>query len=945
MEAHESEFVLQANQKKLQKAIRDSSADLKSKENELKALSSVLQQTEELLYERDKELDVKCKSDSQKIAELRAENKELRASKMKGIISTEKELNASAKSLNDCESALETKTARALQTPDALKKENERLRLQLVQKIKELSDLKKGITPTAEAAIPAPTGRADLATQLDAAKKEKDTLQAKLAETILQLKDLKGKMKTGAKSDECKKILQRTMRQLLQKTAEINALQGTGTTLGPTGKTRASTEELYTECKKLLQASMRQLLLKDTEIEKLLAQLKAAAELLRAKEDELKECRDKLGGTGSSGKPSDDQDQEYIECKKLLQASMRQLLVKDIEIGKLIAQLKDAGLSPSSDDAPKDPTKEEEEKALREKVSELKKLLQAAMQELLLKDAELDKVTKQLEEAGDNISKKDKEMDDHRKSDDDRIREARTELQKLQQILEAVEQLLRLKDEELKQLKKQDPGVPTADYEKLKRDVEDKDRALDRKDAEIDSLKDRLREAEKKSAKSEDRDTLEAIQKDIVELLRLKDKELEELRKQGSKSAEQCNKELKDCKAELEKLRRELKSANDAIKNKQTDMDKHVKDDEDQIRETQLERQKIEAIRKNVEEILRRQEPDKDKIEEKDDEIKKLKKALQDLENKLRERESESANCNECMNKLKEKTKEAENKAADLRECERKLREKDKDFDDHKVEDDTRIRQAQSELEKLTNIQKDIEDLLALKNEELVKLREKCKKETNTGARSELEKLRDLEKQLKDKDAEIVQLRNKLGIKKVPRVKTPVIFDASNSDPRFTMHPSDNSAMWGDAPDKLSDKQKMYLGTRRLWGKEGFTLGSHYWEVEAEMGSAWFVGLSVGTFSRKSWLNALPSSGLWLVLMWNLEKSGGDTTRTMGRNIKIVNLLKVGVFLDFDNGKVVFSNPVTDAVLHSLTGNFTERLYPFVRYCLSEAKQAKIKIV
>ncbi|XP_072329363.1 uncharacterized protein [Scyliorhinus torazame] len=114
MEAHESEFVLQANHKKLQKAIRDSSADLKSKESELTALSSVLQQTEVLLNEREKELDAKCKSDSQKIAELRAENKELRASKMKGIISTEQELSASAKSLNDCESDLATKTARII---------------------------------------------------------------------------------------------------------------------------------------------------------------------------------------------------------------------------------------------------------------------------------------------------------------------------------------------------------------------------------------------------------------------------------------------------------------------------------------------------------------------------------------------------------------------------------------------------------------------------------------------------------------------------------------------------------------------------------------------------------------------------------------------------------------------------------------------------------------
>ncbi|XP_078422387.1 zinc-binding protein A33-like [Cetorhinus maximus] len=172
----------------------------------------------------------------------------------------------------------------------------------------------------------------------------------------------------------------------------------------------------------------------------------------------------------------------------------------------------------------------------------------------------------------------------------------------------------------------------------------------------------------------------------------------------------------------------------------------------------------------------------------------------------------------------------------------------------------------------------------------------------------------------------------------------PVHFDEKHSDPRFLLHGTEDSASWEATPGKPADLQKVYFGTRRLWGSEGFTTGTHYWEVQVERDSAWFVGVSVGSYRSTSWLKSSPSNGLWLIMMWTLGKDHYPL-RTLGNIIKIVHLLKVGVLLDFDNGKVTFFNPDDDAILHTLTGNFTERLYPFFRYCLSETKGSKITII
>ncbi|XP_060706632.1 butyrophilin subfamily 3 member A1-like [Hemiscyllium ocellatum] len=141
------------------------------------------------------------------------------------------------------------------------------------------------------------------------------------------------------------------------------------------------------------------------------------------------------------------------------------------------------------------------------------------------------------------------------------------------------------------------------------------------------------------------------------------------------------------------------------------------------------------------------------------------------------------------------------------------------------------------------------------------------------------------------------------GIKKEPREKAVIHFDEAHSDPQFVLHRGESSATWGGEPEHLSPGQRIYLGNWRLWGAEGFTSGTHYWEVQVEDGSAWFVGVSVNSYKARSWLKSLPSSGLWLVMLWNVGK-GKYPSRSLGKAVKLVEMTKVGVLLDFDGGQV-----------------------------------------
>ncbi|XP_069775420.1 golgin subfamily A member 6-like protein 22 isoform X3 [Narcine bancroftii] len=476
--------------------------------------------------------------------------------------------------------------------------------------------------------------------------------------------------------------------------------------------------------------------------------------------------------------------ERYLECKDLLQKTMRQILLQNAEILNLQAKVKEAGDSKPS-------MSENQEEAF----NECKKLLQASMRQLLMKDIEIGKLTKQVQEADDvqrtkeqedDLLKKDQEIEQlkrnlqdaeyslRKKESEQKLREARSELEQLERIRNDIEKLLRVKDAEIKELQ---------------------------------------RKNDSKENCATAQDTLEVIQRNIIQLLHLKDKELEELRRQNNTSMQDCEKDLRASKSEVENLKGALMTAKNSLQLKDEELQKHVKNDEERIRETEEERKKIDAIRLNVEELIHRQVAELKKLQKRlndaveelirKDEAKKLKKALQDLEDELRERWSDTSCGESCrkrlelsgifvylictwtkIQKLKAKIKEVESLNHQLQQCEQKLKQKERELEVHSKNDEAKILDAKTELEKLTIIQKDVAELLRLKNEEIKRLRDKCEVTRRTeedvrvtGEEFELRRLHDqhkesdmtgeearisreqYEEELKEKEAEIDEYR------------------------------------------------------------------------------------------------------------------------------------------------------------------------------------------
>ncbi|XP_072331286.1 zinc-binding protein A33-like [Scyliorhinus torazame] len=121
---------------------------------------------------------------------------------------------------------------------------------------------------------------------------------------------------------------------------------------------------------------------------------------------------------------------------------------------------------------------------------------------------------------------------------------------------------------------------------------------------------------------------------------------------------------------------------------------------------------------------------------------------------------------------------------------------------------------------------------------------------------------------------------------------------------------------------------------------QGFTSGKHYWEVQVGDKVDWGLGVVIESANRK---------GSFKYGYWQIPLSNG--TEIVAAKIpsvpltRSVNRRNIGVFLDYEGGRVTFYNADDMSILHTLTDTFTEKLFPFFspRSC-DVGKNAAIKL-
>uniref|UniRef100_A0A4W5JG91 Uncharacterized protein n=1 Tax=Hucho hucho TaxID=62062 RepID=A0A4W5JG91_9TELE len=168
-----------------------------------------------------------------------------------------------------------------------------------------------------------------------------------------------------------------------------------------------------------------------------------------------------------------------------------------------------------------------------------------------------------------------------------------------------------------------------------------------------------------------------------------------------------------------------------------------------------------------------------------------------------------------------------------------------------------------------------------------------------------------------------------------------VTLDPDTAHPKLTVSDDNKSVKFGDLRRERGT-EKRFEEKQCVLGMEGYDTGTHYWEVDLGNKSQWSVGVAQDPENRNN-IPMIPENGYWSIRLDN----GVLKTVEKSSNFLPIELKpeKLGVLVDYKEGKIVFFNVKKRCHIHSFLGTFSKKLYPFFGPLIDCKEELKISPV
>uniref|UniRef100_A0A8C5D2H4 Uncharacterized protein n=1 Tax=Gouania willdenowi TaxID=441366 RepID=A0A8C5D2H4_GOUWI len=180
-----------------------------------------------------------------------------------------------------------------------------------------------------------------------------------------------------------------------------------------------------------------------------------------------------------------------------------------------------------------------------------------------------------------------------------------------------------------------------------------------------------------------------------------------------------------------------------------------------------------------------------------------------------------------------------------------------------------------------------------------------------------------LEDTLSDKMMKIKMLE----MKRLQQFAVDVTLDPLTAHPNLVLSDDGKQVYCSDVKKKLPHNKERFYPCVSVLGKQNFSSGRFYFEVQVKGTTEWDLGVVKESINRKGDITKTPKNGLWTVILRDGNVYTACEDHPWGENTPLV---WVSVFVDYEEGVVSFYDVDAAALIYSFTHCcFTHKLHPY----------------
>ncbi|KAM4612119.1 E3 ubiquitin-protein ligase TRIM39-like [Polymixia lowei] len=173
-----------------------------------------------------------------------------------------------------------------------------------------------------------------------------------------------------------------------------------------------------------------------------------------------------------------------------------------------------------------------------------------------------------------------------------------------------------------------------------------------------------------------------------------------------------------------------------------------------------------------------------------------------------------------------------------------------------------------------------------------------------------------------------IKNQSAVELKKVQCFAADITIDPDTAGPWLMVSEDGKAVRQSPKKQKVPGSSTRFTENLFALAKQGLNTGKHYWEVGVKEKSNWVLGVACGTVKRSEYLTPSPEKGLWTIC----HRDGKQYVVFAQKPFSVTlapRPLKVGVFVDYEEGQVMFFNVEAKTHIFTYTKcNFTGRIYP-----------------